>query len=125
MAAKRDQAMAILFDRSGWTQEELADKEGKSQDWAALRLRFGRFWNFTTTVVKVETLPANLTEGHFRALWKQTDKSDKDEVRFHNVFTLIQAGSFRSPNRPRIGERVVTTHRRARPSLAASAAARC
>ena len=61
-AAKRDQALAQLFARSGWTQEELGKKEGKSQDWISLRLRFGRFLNFTTTVVKTDPLPANLTE---------------------------------------------------------------
>src|SRR5262245_56778888 len=51
-SAKRDQAMALLFRRSGWTQEQLARKEGKTQQWIAYRLRFGRFLHFTTMVVK-------------------------------------------------------------------------
>ena len=74
-AAKRDQALAQLFARSGWTQEELGKKEGKSQDWISLRLRFGRFLNFTTAVVNSE-LPRNLTEWRFRELWEQTDKTE-------------------------------------------------
>ena len=73
--AKRDQALAQLFARSGWTQEELGKKEGKSQDWISLRLRFGRFLNFTTAVVNSE-LPRNLTEWRFRELWEQTDKTE-------------------------------------------------
>lgn len=36
--AKRDQALALLFWRSNWTQEE-----GKSQSWVDYRLRFGGF----------------------------------------------------------------------------------
>ena len=32
---EREQALAALFYRSGWTQEELAKKEGKSQQWLA------------------------------------------------------------------------------------------
>jgi hypothetical protein len=39
-----------LFYRSGWTQEELAKKEGKSPQWVAQRIRFGRFLNFSTAV---------------------------------------------------------------------------
>ena len=65
-AAKRDQAMAVLFIRSGWTQEKLAEKEGTTQQSIAYRLRFGRFVDFTTTVVNFENLPSNLTERRFR-----------------------------------------------------------
>ena len=39
-----DQELARLFFRSGWTQEQLADVEGKTQQWVAYRLRLGRFW---------------------------------------------------------------------------------
>ena len=35
-AALRDQALAKLFARSGWTQEKLAEKEGKSRQWVAV-----------------------------------------------------------------------------------------
>jgi len=41
-------AFANLFHRSGWTQEQLAKKEGKSQPWIVVRLRFGRFLKFIT-----------------------------------------------------------------------------
>jgi hypothetical protein len=34
---RREQALAILFHRSGWTQEELAKKEGRSQQHIARR----------------------------------------------------------------------------------------
>jgi hypothetical protein len=47
--AKRDQSMALLFHRSGWTQEQLATKERMSQPWVVYRLRFGRFLNFIAT----------------------------------------------------------------------------
>lgn len=67
--------MADLFIRSGWTQEELAAKEGKGQTWVVYRLRFGRFLNFITTVINAENLPNGLTEGRFRGFWDPTDKS--------------------------------------------------
>jgi hypothetical protein len=50
-AAKRDQALALLFARSGWTQEQLAE-------------------NFITTVIKIESLsifcntPDGVISGH-------------------------------------------------------------
>src|SRR5262245_52706437 len=65
---KRDQALALLFYRSGWTQEELAEKEGKSVSWISYRLRFGRFLNFSTVVEKSENRPKAFTEGRFRGL---------------------------------------------------------
>jgi hypothetical protein len=61
-AAKRDQALAQLFARSGWTQEELARKESKTQQWVAYRIRFGRFLHFITAVIKTDSLPANLKD---------------------------------------------------------------
>lgn len=87
-AALRDQALAKLFHRSGWTQEKLAAKEGRTQQWVAYRLRFGRFLNFTTDVVNPE-LP--LTEGRFRNYWDQTSQIDDERLRFRAVAKLIQA----------------------------------
>jgi hypothetical protein len=49
-------------------------------------------------------LPANLTERRFRALWEQTSKSPKDEIRFHEVLKLMQSGSIIS--RPNIGKEI-------------------
>jgi hypothetical protein len=57
---------------NGWTKEKLAEKEGKSPQWIAQRLRFGRFLNFSTMVEKTETLPKNLTERKFRKYWERT-----------------------------------------------------
>ena len=73
-ATKRDQALALLFARSGWTQEELAKKESKTQQWVAYHLRFGRFLNYTTTVVN-ETTRNELTERRFRDHWENTSKT--------------------------------------------------
>lgn len=103
--AKRDQALAVLFARSGWTQEKLAAKEGKSHDWMSLRLRFGRFLNFSTTVENSE-LPVNLTEWRFRKHWGQTASHAKDEVRFREVLKRIRAEPITAPRRPAIGDAI-------------------
>ena len=68
----RDQAMAKLFYVSGWTQEEVSKKKGKSRIWITVRLRFGQFLNFVTTVTTCPKPPRNLTEGRFRGYWEQT-----------------------------------------------------
>jgi hypothetical protein len=57
----------LATPNSGWTQEQLAKKEGKTIAWVAYRLRFGRFLNFSTTVENRQTLPSNLTERRFRS----------------------------------------------------------
>jgi hypothetical protein len=41
--AKWDQQLALLFARSGWTQEQLAAKEGRNQSWVARRC-LGASW---------------------------------------------------------------------------------
>lgn len=108
-AAKRDQALAKLFYRSGWTQEELADKESKSPQWISYRVRFGRFLQFSTTVEKFETLPSNLTERRFRSYWERTEKSEGNErARFLSVARLMQEDTvLRQKNRPKIGPMIV------------------
>jgi hypothetical protein len=108
-AAKRDQALARLFYRSGWTQEELAKIEKATQQSIAYRVRFGRFLGFTTTVVNSETLPASLTERRFRSYWERTDKSEGNErQRFAAVLRLMQEEiSLRQKNRPKIGPMIV------------------
>jgi hypothetical protein len=78
-AAKRDQALALLFARSNWTQEELAAKEGKERSFVARRLVFGRFLNFVSADTKFETLPTNLSEFKFRKYWAAADKMGGNE----------------------------------------------
>jgi hypothetical protein len=58
--------------RSGWTQEELAAKEGQSQFWISKRTLYGRFLSFISTDI---SLPKNLTERRFRDYWQRTDKA--------------------------------------------------
>jgi hypothetical protein len=104
-AAKRDQALALLFYRSGWTQEELAKKEDKSQSQIQRQLLFGRFLNFTPKGVNLESAPAKVTERAFRKIWEQTDKSELNErIRFDSVIELMREQSaIRQPQRKKIG----------------------
>jgi len=72
-------ALAALFHRSGWTQEELAKVEHCTQSVMGKRLRFGRFLAFSPD----RTIPRNLTEWRFRGYWERTDKAEKNErIRF-------------------------------------------
>lgn len=84
-----EQELALLFYRSGWTQEELAKQEGKSRTWIVYRLCFGRFLAFAANV----TIVTNLTEGRFRAYWDRTadDESSNERLRFRAVLELMQA----------------------------------
>lgn len=91
--AMRVRALAMLFARSGWTQEDLAEKEGKSQTWVAQNLLFGRFLNIAVAI-NPETLPTNLKEGTFRKYWKAADACGGNErQRFALVARAIQAGA--------------------------------
>jgi hypothetical protein len=89
-AAKRDQALASLFDRSGWTQERLAKKEGKSQFWISKRLLFARFLQFISTAINPNSLPNNLSERRFRDYWERTSGSSERQ-RFEVVMKLMTA----------------------------------
>jgi hypothetical protein len=104
-AAKRDQALAALFHRSGWTQEELAKKEAKPQSWISRRLRFGAFLNFMPNGINAENLPNNLTEGKFRSYWDRTEGSNERQ-RFADVQRLMAED--------------LNLHRAARPSIVAA-----
>ena len=99
--AKRDQATAILFYRSGWTEERLAKKERKSDSWVLSHVRFGRFLNFLTDV---RELPKNLTEPRFRSYWLRADPQKTSErIRFQAVLKFMRSESITAPRRPSIG----------------------
>jgi transcriptional regulator with XRE-family HTH domain len=74
------QELARLFYRSGWTQEELAKKEGKSRQWIDQRLRFGRFLEFATSGSFSQNPGfSKLTDRRFRDYWSRTDKTESNE----------------------------------------------
>jgi hypothetical protein len=102
--AKFEQALAVLFHRSNWTQAELAKKEGKSQQRITQTLLFGRFLNFTTTVVNPESLPKSLTERHFRSFWERTEGDER--LRFREIVKLMQEATPRAPSRPKLGQAI-------------------
>jgi hypothetical protein len=105
-AAKYDQALAVLFYRSGWTQEQLAKKEGKSQPAIVCALRFGRFLSFITGGNNSEIAP-NLTERSFRAQWEKTRGDERD--RFKQVAKIFAEAEpyLRRKPRPKIGQDIV------------------
>jgi hypothetical protein len=95
--AKWDQQLALLFTKSGWTQEQLAKKEGKQQQWISRRLTFGRFLNFSTNVLNPEIPLHAVTEGRFRDFWSRTEGTNERQ-RFSDVLKLMQQEvSFRRP----------------------------
>jgi len=66
----------------------------RSPAWVTFRLRFERFLRFAGTV----SLPADLTERRFRALWAQTDNNTREEeLRFRQVVKLLCPEHVASP----------------------------
>jgi hypothetical protein len=86
-------ALAALFHRSNWTQEQLAKKEHKTIAWVSYRLRFGRFFNFSTTVENPQTLAKNLTERRFRSYWERAPACGGNErQRFGRFLSFTPMG---------------------------------
>jgi hypothetical protein len=85
--AKRDRALALLFYRSGWTQEKLAKKEGKGNSGIDRLVRFGRFLAF----IDKSPLGGNLTERRFRDYWERTAEHGDERLRFRALLNLMQA----------------------------------
>ena len=85
--ARFEQELARLFYRSGWTQEELAKKEGLKQPTVCQRLQFGRFLDFIGTTNNPAI--SKLTQSKFNGkngYWSRTDKIESNErIRFKAV----------------------------------------
>jgi hypothetical protein len=75
MIARRDQAFAEVFYLSGWTQQQLAVREGMSQPWVVCRLRFARFIQIITSGNN-PSLAHGLTEGRFRGRCRRETRRD-------------------------------------------------
>ena len=98
--AIRERALAELFARSGWTQQQLAEKEsgitGKkvSRPYIAKRLKFGAFLRFVSTGNNPEKepllIPIDLNERAFRKYWDQTEKGADERMRFRRVAEMIR-----------------------------------
>lgn len=107
--AYRDQELARLFVQCGWTQQRIAEKEGKTQRWVDYRLRFGRFLDFRTSGSNAQKPPKNLTERRFRAYFERTDGS-KEQVRFAAVLKAMEEEGDLLPTIGRdmeVGKRIV------------------
>ena len=88
--AYRDQEIARLFVQSGWTQERIAQRMGKSQQHISRLLLFGRFLVFMPTGHKPMNPPKNLTERLFRGYFERTEKHPKEARRFAEVLRMME-----------------------------------
>lgn len=82
-----EQALALLFYRSGWTQDELAKKEGKSKSSIGRSVIFGRF----LALIAKSPVGEKLTERRFREYWERTTSSPNERIRFRAVLDLMEA----------------------------------
>jgi len=113
--ARWEQELAKLFDRSGWTQEQLAKKEGMSQRRTSELLKFGQFLGFSATGAKIENGPV-LNERSFRKCWAQTSTGSNqspvhDRDRFREVARMIadaaETGTRKKPIGPDVSKKIV------------------
>lgn len=80
----REQALAALYHRTGWTQDELAKVERVDRTTVARRILFGRFLDFVPSGHNGTKPPRNLTERRFRSYWERTTSSNERQ-RFAEV----------------------------------------
>lgn len=100
--ARFEQALARLFNISGWTLAELAERERKGKAYISYQLIFGRFLGFydlSTSGGQTEKgaiePPIGLTERRFRHFWNQTEggagsSGGNERIRFREVLRLIE-----------------------------------
>lgn len=81
-----EQELAKLFNRSGWTQEQLAKHEGYERRYVGYLLIFGEFLGF---VGNGTAQFQKLTEYAFRTYWKMTSKGN-NQARFREVLRLME-----------------------------------
>lgn len=94
--AKHERVRAVICDKSGWTQTEIAKEVGLGQQYIGRLLKFGAFLNFTPTGVK-RNIPPNFREGEFRRHWDQTDNSRKDAPRFQTIYKRLANVTMQRP----------------------------
>jgi hypothetical protein len=87
--------LALLFHRSGWTSEQLAEHEGGFIGRHARRLQmFGRFLTWQTAEQPEPKVPQSvLSESRFRRCWMMTDKEADERTRFSETLKLIKSGA--------------------------------
>jgi transcriptional regulator with XRE-family HTH domain len=104
-----EQELAKLFARSGWTQEQLAEQEGKTQAYISYLLCFGGFLLFLEHYNHLVINSTDLTERRFRSYWRLTAKGDS-KARFREVIRLMEepTSETTTTGKPKsIGERLM------------------
>ena len=93
---KYEQRLGKLFVSSEWTQQQIAEAVGKSQNTISQLLCFGRFLQFIASGDKFK-IPADLSERKFRSYWKNTDKMPKEAKRFTAVAQAMEDADYVTP----------------------------
>ena len=83
-----DQKVAALFNRSGMTQQVIADALGITQPYVGYLLRFGRFIATSPSIITTVINLGDFTERAFRKLWDNTTSRDEEE-RFRQVLRAM------------------------------------
>lgn len=87
MTARRAMALAKFLYDTGWEQQRLVIKLGKTKVWVSYQLRFGRFlYTYHPQLTAVNT---QLTERKFRGYWDKTDSEKTEAQRFNDAYALL------------------------------------